>query len=236
MVVDGSTVGWFGQLHPREAAARKLKESVLIGELYLDRIYQHPLRKTVARDISRFQPVRRDFSLVLDKSVSWEKIDQALAALEIPELVDWRVREVFREARLGANDYALLLGTTFQAPDRTLREEDLQSFQARVVAAVGEAGARLRTYVSLSAHDFAALEERIVRAVELVRRERQLRSEAEARAASAETRVEHADTERREQMAATDEMRQELAALRAERSEVRGRVERLLSQLDALEL
>jgi len=89
--------------------------------------------------------VRRDFSLVLDKSVSWEKIDQALAALEIPELVDWRVREVFREARLGANDYALLLGTTFQAPDRTLREEDLQSFQARVVAAVGEAGARLRT-------------------------------------------------------------------------------------------
>jgi len=145
VVVDGSTVGWFGQLHPREAAARKLKESVLIGELYLDRIYQHPLRKTVARDISRFQPVRRDFSLVLDKSVSWEKIDQALAALEIPELVDWRVREVFREARLGANDYALLLGTTFQAPDRTLREEDLQSFQARVVAAVGEAGARLRT-------------------------------------------------------------------------------------------
>jgi chromosome segregation ATPase len=90
--------------------------------------------------------------------------------------------------------------------------------------------------VSLSAHDFTALEERIVRAVELVRRERQLRSEAEARAARAEAREEKADTERREQMAAGDELRQELTALRAERSEVRGRVERLLSQLDALEL
>jgi chromosome segregation ATPase len=90
--------------------------------------------------------------------------------------------------------------------------------------------------VSLSASDFAALEERILRAVEVVRRERQLRTEAEARAASAEARVERADTERREQMAAGDEMRQELAALRAERNEVRGRVERLLSQLDSLEL
>jgi chromosome segregation ATPase len=90
--------------------------------------------------------------------------------------------------------------------------------------------------VSLSASDFAALEERIVRAVELVRRERQLRSEAEARAASAEARVEQADTQMREQMASADELRQELAALRAERNEVRGRVERLLSQLDALEL
>jgi phenylalanyl-tRNA synthetase beta chain len=145
VVVDGSTVGWFGQLHPREAAARKLKEIVLAGELYLDRLYQHPLRKTVARDISRFQPVRRDFSLVLDQSVSWEKVDKALAALEIPELVDWRVLEVFRDARLGANDYSLLLGATFQAADRTLRDEELQSFQALVVEAVSKAGARLRT-------------------------------------------------------------------------------------------
>jgi phenylalanyl-tRNA synthetase beta chain len=145
VVVDGTTVGWFGQLHPGEAIARKLKETVFVGELYLNRLYQHPLRKTVALDISRFQPVRRDFSLVLDQSVSWEKIDQALAALEIPELVDWRVREVFRNASLGANDYSLLLGTTFQAADRTLREEELQNFQVRVVAAVGKAGARLRT-------------------------------------------------------------------------------------------
>jgi hypothetical protein len=90
--------------------------------------------------------------------------------------------------------------------------------------------------VSLSAQDFSALEERIMRAVELVRRERQLRAEAEARAAQAEARVEHADSERREQMAATDDLSKELAALRAERNEVRDRVERLLSQLDALEL
>jgi len=145
VVVEGTTVGWFGQLHPSEAAARKLKEPVLVGELYLDRLYKLPVRKPVSRDISRFQPVRRDFSLVLDKIIGWEKIDQALAGLQIPELVDWRVREVFRDARLGESEYALLLGVTFQAPDRTLREEELQSFQDQVVEAVGKVGARLRT-------------------------------------------------------------------------------------------
>jgi phenylalanyl-tRNA synthetase beta chain len=145
VAVDGETVGWFGQLHPREAAARKLKESVLVGELYLERLYKLALRKPVAREISRFQPVRRDFSLILDESVGWEKIDQALAGLQIPELVEWRVREVFRDARLGAREYSLLLGATFQAVDRTLREEELQSFQARVVESVGKAGARLRS-------------------------------------------------------------------------------------------
>jgi len=143
-VVEGVTVGWFGQLHPREAAARKLKEPVLVGEIYLDRLYKLPLQKPASRDISRFQPVRRDFSLVLDQSIGWEKIDRALAGLQIPELVEWRVREVFRDAKLGAHEYSLLMGATFQAPDRTLREEELQSFQARVVEAVGKVGARLR--------------------------------------------------------------------------------------------
>jgi phenylalanyl-tRNA synthetase beta chain len=144
VAVDGTTVGWFGQLHPSEATRRKLKERVLVGELYLDRLYKLALRKPIAREISRFQQARRDFSLVLDERISWEKIDQALAGLQIPELVEWRVREVFRDERLAAGEYSLLLGTTFQAVDRTLREEELQSFQARVVEAVGQAGARLR--------------------------------------------------------------------------------------------
>jgi phenylalanyl-tRNA synthetase beta chain len=145
VAVDGATMGWFGQLHPREAAARKLKDTVLVGELYLDRIYKLPLREPSSRDISRFQPVRRDFSLVLDKSIRWEVIDRALASLQIPELVEWRVREVFRDARMGEQEYSLLMGVTFQAADRTLREEELQSFQALVVQAVGKVGARLRS-------------------------------------------------------------------------------------------
>ena len=145
IVVDGLTTGWFGQLHPREAAARKLKDVVFLGEIYLDRLYRLPVRKPMAREISRFQPVRRDFSLVLDESVSWETIDYAVAGLHLPELVDWRVREVFRDAKLGAREYSLLLGVTFQAPDRTLREDELQGYQASVVEAVGKAGARLRS-------------------------------------------------------------------------------------------
>ena len=145
VVAEGTTVGWFGQLHPAEAKVRKLKDIVLIGELYPDRLYRLPLLKPVAREISRFQPVRRDFSLVLDQDVAWQAIDNALASLRIPELVDWRAREVFRDARHNPREYSLLVSATFQASDRTLREEELQTFQSRVVEAVGKAGARLRT-------------------------------------------------------------------------------------------
>ncbi|HEX2919236.1 MAG TPA: phenylalanine--tRNA ligase subunit beta, partial [Edaphobacter sp.] len=146
IVVDGLTVGWFGQLHPSEAAARKLsKQTVFIGEIYVDRLYKLSLRKPAARELSRFQPVRRDFSLMVNEGTPWAQIDQALAGLRIPELVEWRAREVFRDAKLGQGAYSLLLGVTFQAPDRTLREDELQNFHGRVIEAVGKAGARLRS-------------------------------------------------------------------------------------------
>ena len=145
VVVEGVTAGWFGQLHPREAAARKLREQVIVGELYLDRLYKLPLRRPAAREISRYQPVRRDFSLVLDKSIPWRLIDEALSGLRIPELVEWRIREVFNDPKLGEQEYSLLMGATFQAPDRTLRDEELQSFHTQVVKAIGKAGARLRS-------------------------------------------------------------------------------------------
>ncbi len=145
VVAEGVTVGWFGEVHPRLAAARKLKERVLAGELYLDRLYKLPQRTPTALEISRFQTVRRDFSLVLDESIAWGTIDGAMAELRIPEMVEWQAREVFREARLGAGEYALLLRATFQAADRTLREEEITEFQRRIVDAVGKVGARLRT-------------------------------------------------------------------------------------------
>jgi hypothetical protein len=83
--------------------------------------------------------------------------------------------------------------------------------------------------LALSANDFSALEDRILRAVEVVRRERQAR-------AAAEDRAEKAEAQLREQSPVLEHLEKELGGLRAEREHVRERVERLLGQLDAMEL
>jgi hypothetical protein len=83
--------------------------------------------------------------------------------------------------------------------------------------------------LALSIDDFSSLEERILRAVNLVKRERLARAAAEERATEAEARL-------LEQSPVTEQLEKEVTSLRAERDQVRQRVERLLSQLDALEL
>ena len=83
--------------------------------------------------------------------------------------------------------------------------------------------------LALSMDDFSSLEERILRAVNLVKRERTARAAAEEHAAQAEARA-------NEQASAAEQLQKEVASLRAERDHIRQRVEKLLSQLDALEL
>ena len=96
--------------------------------------------------------------------------------------------------------------------------------------------------LALSADEFSALEERILRAVNLVKRERLAKSAADERAAAAEAKLaeqtQASDNLNREKVDLQKEaasLQREIDTLRAEREQVRQRVERLLSQLDALE-
>ncbi len=142
VVTDGMTVGWVGQLHPVVAAARKLKEQVYVAQIYLDRVFRFGLRRPLVGELSRFQPVKRDFSFLVPAKVRWAEIDAALASLHMPELTDWRLREILRD---GEKDYSLLIGATFQAADRTLRDQELQALSNGVVDALASTGARLRS-------------------------------------------------------------------------------------------
>lgn len=82
---------------------------------------------------------------------------------------------------------------------------------------------------------FAALEERVLRAVEMVKAERAARAAAEARSAALEAEWAASAPRAEEANRELTLLRDEVAALRAERQAVRERVERMLVQFDALE-
>jgi phenylalanyl-tRNA synthetase beta chain len=144
-VADGLTIAWFGQLDPAEAQQRKLRQTVYVGEIYLDRLYRLPLRQPIAPELSRFQPVERDFSFLFADQVHWDLIADALRNLHLAELTHFAPREIFRASRaLPAGHYSILIRVTFQALERTLREEELQAYSQAVIAALESLGGRQR--------------------------------------------------------------------------------------------
>jgi chromosome segregation ATPase len=79
--------------------------------------------------------------------------------------------------------------------------------------------------LSTTADDFGALEQRVLRAVELVKTERAARTQAEQN-------VERLQREAEEQAVVLAQAQEQLRMLEQEREQVRQRVERLLKQLD----
>jgi chromosome segregation ATPase len=90
--------------------------------------------------------------------------------------------------------------------------------------------------LAVSANDFDALEERIYRAVELVKNGRQAGASAESRLAEWESRAVRAEAQLQAQQLVVEQLESELRVLRGEREEVRQRMERVLKQLDVLEM
>jgi chromosome segregation ATPase len=90
--------------------------------------------------------------------------------------------------------------------------------------------------LAVSADDFAALEDRIYRAVELVKQGREAGATAEARITEWEARAVRAEAQLQAQALVVEQIESELSVLREEREQVRQRMDRLLKQFDALEM
>jgi phenylalanyl-tRNA synthetase beta chain len=148
-VMDGVTLARFGQLRPDIAAARKLKPDVFLAEVALDRLYQHPLRQVRYQPASRFPAVERDFSFVFENSATFERIRSAVEQLAIPELRNFVSVEIFRgePGKGGAvpvGKFSILLRATFQAQERTLRDDEVAVWSGQIIDALKALGGVLR--------------------------------------------------------------------------------------------
>jgi phenylalanyl-tRNA synthetase beta chain len=145
ILADGMAVGQFGQLHPDVAAARKLRQDVYLAEIYLDRLFALPLRAPRYQPLSRFPAVDRDFSFMFPDSVGFEDVRAAVRELNVAELQSFRPAEIFRGGSVPAGGYSVLLRAQFQSVDRTLRDDEVAQWSARIIAALERIGGTLRS-------------------------------------------------------------------------------------------
>lgn len=143
-LLDNQPLASFGELSTAEREARKLRQPVYLAQLDLAQLYDLPLRRVTAHELSRFQAVERDFSFVLPDKVQWHTVASAVDALVISELQSRRPVEIWRDTKKYPGVYSLLLRTVFQSHDRTLRDEELTTWSTRIIDALTALGGTLR--------------------------------------------------------------------------------------------
>jgi phenylalanyl-tRNA synthetase beta chain len=145
VVLDGTPVAHFGQLHPEVAAGRKLKQEIWLAEFDLEALYQLGLREPRYSALPRYPAVERDFSFVFADSVLFEHLQQAVARLKITELHSFEPVEIFRGGNVPDGKYSILLRATLQSSERTLREEEVAQWSGQIIQALETLGGTLRS-------------------------------------------------------------------------------------------
>jgi phenylalanyl-tRNA synthetase beta chain len=140
----GAVLASFGQLSSAEAARRKLRQPVYLAEVKLAELLKFRLRHPLAKELSRFQAVERDFSLIFPEATTWKAIEAAIRGLEIAELRSVSLVELFRDQKKYPGVFSMLVRTVFQSDERTLVDEELSRWSASMIAALEGLGGQLR--------------------------------------------------------------------------------------------
>ncbi len=133
-------VAQFGQIHPDIATARKVRQDTFLAEINLDQLYELGIQPVRFQPVGKYPAVERDFSFIFGDDVSFVEMKKTVWNQSIAAVREMRPVEIFRGGSIPAGKYSILLRFRFQSKDRTLREDELAQWSARIVSSLTALG------------------------------------------------------------------------------------------------
>jgi phenylalanyl-tRNA synthetase beta chain len=145
LVRDGEELGWFGEVSAQVREAFDLDAPVFAAGVALGALAARPTPVARYAPLPRFPAVQRDLALVVADDVTVAQIEAAIRGMDAAWLTRVQLFDVYSGSQVGAGRRSLAFGLTFQAPDRTLTDAEVNEQHARVVRELGRRfGAEVR--------------------------------------------------------------------------------------------
>lgn len=120
--LDGRAIGWLGVLHPRWQQHYGLQKNVVLFELEVSAL----LNRQVARfgEVPKFPPIRRDLAVVVDESVVFDDMVQAMRSGADSIVSEIALFDVYRGKGVPENKKSLAFLVLMQDTQKTLTDQD----------------------------------------------------------------------------------------------------------------
>ena len=136
VVVGGERLGMVGEVDPAVLAALEIGERVAWLEVDLERLLAADHGGHRYRPVSRFPSSDVDLAFEVDDATPAAAVASTLQAAGGDLVVQVRLFDVYRGEQLGAGRRSLAFGVRFQAPDRTLTDDEVAALRRHLVEAV----------------------------------------------------------------------------------------------------
>ena len=145
LVVRGKVVGFIYEVHPQIRKNFGIKPRVVVAEVDLQAILDMNIdTHKKYRELSRFPSVVLDVSMLIprkhlarDYQVSIQKTDQKL-------ITDVELIDEYTGDKIAGDKRGLTYSVTYQAPDRTLTDSEVEAVHKQVLERLKKSGAEIR--------------------------------------------------------------------------------------------
>ena len=146
ILLGEKSIGRFGLVHPDVVEMCGMDGAVYWADLLVKPLLKaRKKRKIVAYDLPKFPSVRRDLSLIIDKSVSFEQIKSAAFETERKLLKEVNLFDVYEGDKLDEGKVSYAISLVIQDPNSTLTDKKIDKCVSRILDSITQkTGASLR--------------------------------------------------------------------------------------------
>jgi len=120
--IHDKSIGWLGELNPRWQKKYGLQKNTIIFEVSLESLILKSL--PVAKEISKFPPIRRDIAVIVDNEVSVHSLLVGMYAEKPAIVLDISLFDIYRGKGMETTKKSLAFRVLLQDTEKTLTDEE----------------------------------------------------------------------------------------------------------------
>ena len=144
--IDGKACAVFGELHPTTLKKYHLdKENVVLLEMDLGVLFNTKTSLKKMEEISRFQPVKRDFAFIFEDKVTSKEVLSEVRKINRDLIKGVEVFDVYKGEHVEEGHYSLAFSVYLNSDEKTLSDKDISNVEEEIIQKVSlKFGATLR--------------------------------------------------------------------------------------------
>jgi len=143
IIVNEKRIGYIGLLHPQVQQKTGVKASVYLFELDLEPLFKG--KHTRYQPLSKFPSVKRDFAVLVDRSVPSANLLTLIREIAGNLLIDIRIFDLYSGQNISKDKKSIAISLTLQDRSDTLKDEVVNQLADKVITALSDHfGAKLR--------------------------------------------------------------------------------------------
>lgn len=140
---NGINLGYISTLNPRVRDNINPKSNIVIAEIRIDLLSDIPKEPIVYKEISRYQTVDFDFSIIVDKDVKYSQIESVINSSNLTYLQEYNLIDVYENEEKLKDKKNITIRFKVGAYDKTLTKEEIDEEREKLITNLDKNGMKI---------------------------------------------------------------------------------------------